>query len=180
MIDVADIKYPVKFHFFDIPPKYIIFWSKGSKGVYETGTESDFSINYFVDNHNRVNPTNKPGARYYCEYFRGEIKPKLDRFYSGGFFGSSIVSATASNDAINSDAVKSYGAGKAEDIPIGATLLKIKSGDGWDEMRFKVRRIEIHDGIVTLLSGYGGLSKKEITYTAEINIKRDTTVTWQE
>lgn len=64
-----------------------------------------------------------------------------------------------------------------EQMPVGATLHYIQREDGeWDELRFKPDRIEIHDDIFTLLSGYAGFRKKEISYSVEINIKRGTKI----
>ena len=177
-MDVADIKYPARFYFFDIAPKYITFWSKGAKGVYDTSTESDLKISYFVSMHNKVNPINNPGSRYYCECSKDNVIEQDNDCLTVNLAGGGKIKI---NKYTENPRINICSTGEVEHMPIGATLIKIKNGDVWDEMRLKVRRIEIHDDIITLLSGYaGGCINGGNTYAAEINIKRGTTVTWQE
>ncbi|WDR21502.1 hypothetical protein PJM39_0009 [Salmonella phage vB_SenS_UTK0006] len=64
-----------------------------------------------------------------------------------------------------------------EDMPVGATLLGVQRENGeWDELKFKPRRIEVHDDVICLLSGYAGGYKRGNNYGAEININRGTNV----
>lgn len=64
-----------------------------------------------------------------------------------------------------------------EQMPVGATLHYVQREDGeWEELKFKPRRIEVHDDIICLLSGYSGFSTKALNYSAEINIKRGTKI----
>ncbi|WEY17712.1 hypothetical protein VC1_52 [Vibrio phage Vc1] len=53
----------------------------------------------------------------------------------------------------------------------------VQREDGeWEELKFKPRRIEVHDDIICLLSGYSGAHKALNNYSAEINIKRGTKI----
>ncbi|WDR21585.1 hypothetical protein PJM35_0007 [Salmonella phage vB_SenS_UTK0007] len=62
-------------------------------------------------------------------------------------------------------------------MPVGAILVGIQRECGeWDELKFKPRRIEVHDDTITLLSGYAGGYKTGNNYSGEINIKRGTKV----
>ncbi|QLF85336.1 hypothetical protein STSR3_52 [Salmonella virus STSR3] len=61
-------------------------------------------------------------------------------------------------------------------MPVGATLHYVQREDGEWEEQFKPRRIEVHDDIICLLSGYSGFSTKALNYSAEINIKRGTKI----
>lgn len=62
-------------------------------------------------------------------------------------------------------------------MPVGATLLGVQRENGeWDELKFKPRRIEVHDDVICLLSGYSGGYKSGNNYGAEINIKICTNV----
>lgn len=62
-------------------------------------------------------------------------------------------------------------------MPVGAMLLGVQRENGeWDELKFKPRRIEVHDDVICLLSGYAGGYKSGNNYGAEINIKRGTNV----
>lgn len=64
-----------------------------------------------------------------------------------------------------------------EQMPVGATLHSIQRENGeWDELKFKPRRIEVHDDVICLLSGYASGYKTGNNYGAEINIKRGTKI----
>lgn len=67
-----------------------------------------------------------------------------------------------------------------EEMPLGAELIAINNGDEWDNFTFPVRRIEVSDDTITLLSGYaGGYSKIGKSYAGEFNIKRGTKVRYR-
>lgn len=173
-MDVADIKYPVRFHFFDIAPKYITFWSKGAKGVYDTGTESDLKISYFVSMHNKVNPTNNPGSRYYCECSEDNVIEQDNDCLTVNLYGGGKIKI---NKYTENQRINICSTGEVEHMPIGATLHAIQRKDGeWQELRFKPDRVEVHEDNICLLSGYSGFSKKALNYSAEINIKRGTKI----
>ncbi|EDV3179107.1 hypothetical protein CSP48_004018 [Salmonella enterica subsp. arizonae] len=63
-------------------------------------------------------------------------------------------------------------------MPFGATLKGIQYCNGeWIETTFKPCRVEIHNDVITLFSGYAGWRPKgDKAYGAEINIKRGTNV----
>lgn len=187
MLNIKEINFPITFHFPDMMNRNVTFESKDAKGVWQDGHESWLDLGYFVHQHNKQNPSNEPHKPHHYKmaehrenkdtsdtlrYFfskTGDVFLNGALIYDGAMF-------TASTAKLSCDMIC-----KIEDMPVGATLLAIKrNAEGWDDVRFTPRRIEIHDDTITLLSGYaGGYSKSGNNYALETNIKRGTKVKYR-
>lgn len=176
MLNVNEINFPITFKF---PiQQSITFNNASSNGVWQVSREeSNLPLEYFIEQHNKQNPYNEPHKRHYYEM--AEKKEHNDTIDSIGYLFSNTGEArfhgaifTASIGAKDYDYICDV-----ELMPVGAILVGIQRECGeWDDLKFKPNRIEVHDDIICLLSGYAGFSKKAISYSAEINIKRGTKV----
>lgn len=171
MLKASEINYPIIFSFTDSRGS-ITFYSRDSKGIWSSGSESMFGVDTFVHRHNEFNKDNNPEFDYYYEMVESKT---INDFLFGDdmkhlITGSSIL--TASLFATD------YQICKIEEMPVGATLKGIQDCNGeWNEITFKPVRVEVHDDVITLLSGYAGWRPKgDKKYGAEINIKRGTNV----
>lgn len=175
MLNVREINYPITFDLKN--ENKSITYTDPSTGSYADGERTELKVSFFVNAHNKHNPENDKNKRYYYEM--AEKKEHDDTIDSiGYFFAKSGVMHingavfTASIGAKDYDYICDV-----ELMPVGAILVGIQRECGeWDDLKFKPNRIEVHDDIICLLSGYAGFSKKAISYSAEINIKRGTKV----
>lgn len=180
MLKVSEINYPITFRFTDSRGS-ITFNYSDSKGIWRSGSESMFGVGTFVNYHNKLNKYNNPEFDYYYEM--AEHK-SVNAFMFVDNIKHIINNALINNALINSSPIYTASIGathyricKVENMPVGATLLGVQRENGeWDELKFKPRRIEVHDDVICLLSGYSGGYKSGNNYWAEINIKRGTNV----
>lgn len=180
MLKANEIKFPITFN--DCANGLsITFYSATSNGVWSGGDKSSLSLSYFIKLHNEHNPHNKIDERYRYAMAAKKEKKREDNDLAdalnylnikpGQVFVNGAV-FTASIGAKDYDYIC-----KVENMPVGATLLGVQSENGeWDELKFKPRRIEVHDNVICLLSGYAGGYKSGNNYGAEINIKIGTNV----
>ncbi|EFR5223077.1 hypothetical protein HYL88_004633 [Salmonella enterica subsp. enterica serovar Infantis] len=181
MLKSSEINYPITFHFTDSRGS-ITYNSSDSKGVWRSGGVSMYSINTFVDRHNKYNEYNNPDFDYYYEMAEHKsVKASVPGDNEKYFINKGMLVDGHLNfkgDAFYASAFNpDYRIYKIEDMPVGATLLGVQRENGeWDELKFKPRRIEVHDDVICLLSGYSGGYKRGNNYGAEINIKIGTNV----
>lgn len=150
MLNINEINFPITFNT-GMAGK-ISFANDQDGGIWDNGEKSDFKLSYFVKQHNHYNIHNKVGARYHYEM----AEPRREQ-----------------NDHV--DALHC----NIEDMPVGATILAIKrNAEGWDDVTFTPRRIEVHDDTITLLSGYAGFNG-HASYSLELSIKRGTKVKYR-
>ena len=165
MLKVDEIIYPITFHFYN--PSMVITFTDKKTGIWDSGRKTQFPVDYFVENHYCYNPHNEACVDYYYKMNSGYFFAKDGKAHFGSaHIARGIISANSKTIC------------KIEDLPVGATIKGIKRNkEGWDDVTFTPRRIEIHDDMITLLSGYaGGYSKDGNNYALEINIKRGTKV----
>lgn len=169
MLKVSKINYPITFRFTD-PRDSITFNSRYSKGVWHSGLESTFGVDAFVKKHNQLNKDNNPDFDYYYEMSEHKIDNEKYFIDKGMIVDGNL---NLNGDAFTaSKFTLDYRICKVEEMPVSATLKGIQDCNGeWHEVTFKPVRFEVHDDIITLLSGYAGWP-----YGAEINIKRGTNV----
>lgn len=164
MLKASEINYPITFHFTDSRDR-ITFNSRDSKGIWYSGRESMFGVDTFINQHNKFNKGNNPEFDYFYEM--AEHK-SVNAF----MLGDNVKIYTEPFFTID------YRICKIEEMPVGATLKGIQDESGeWNKISFKPGRVEVHDDVITLLSGYAGWRPKgDKKYGAEINIKRGTNV----
>lgn len=175
MLSIEKINFPITFKFYD-PYMQVTFTSK-TRGEWDDGGITGFRLEYFVKNHNIKNPDNIPGKDGYYEMTENKSV--------NGFMLGDNVKHFIENAPINAGTIYTASIGitdyricKIEEMPVGATLKGIQDCNGeWNEITFKPGRVEVHDDVITLLSGYAGWRPKgDKAYGAEINIKRGTNV----
>ena len=178
MLNINEIKFPITFDT-GLAGK-VTFANAQDKGVWSNGEESDFKLSYFVKQHNHYNMHNKPGLRYHYEMQEAVreqndqvdalqylLSPTGECYLKNAFIQSGTV-------AVNTDMICAI-----EEMPVGATILAIKrNAEGWDDVTFTPRRIEVHDDTITLLSGYAGFNG-HASYSLELSIKRGTKVKYR-
>lgn len=175
MLKVDEIIYPITFDSYGVGKFKFTSRSNGFKtDLLGREVKYNGSVDHFVAQNNRFNPNNSPAKDYY--YTMAEKKENNP----GGYFFAKNGEMIIGNAYISSGIISTTSETicKIEDVPIGATIKGIKrNAEGWDDVTFTPRRIEIHDDMITLLSGYaGGYSKDGNNYALEINIKRGTKV----
>lgn len=172
MLKASEINYPITFHFTDSRGS-ITYNSRDSKGIWRSGGESMLGVDTFVNQHNKFNKDNNPEFDYYYEMAEHVSLPW------------DSVELMINNASVNVETIYTASIGvtdyricKIEYMPVGATLKGIQDCNGeWNEITFKPGRVEIHDDVITMLSGYAGWRPKgDKAYGAEINIKRGTNV----
>lgn len=182
MLSIEKINFPITFKFYK-PDMQVTFTSK-TRGEWEGGGITGFKLEYFVNKHNNKNPDNIPGKDGYYEIAeprreRDDHVDALQYLLSRGcelFIGDVKINNELIDDPVKAETETFC---NIEDMPVGATILAIKRNDeGWYDVIFTPRRIEVHDDTITLLSGYacGSMPKRTQTYAAELNIKRGTLV----
>nr|DAH97859.1 MAG TPA: hypothetical protein [Caudoviricetes sp.] len=182
MLNIKEINFPIIFNFpADYTMKHITFENDSDNGTWSNGNKSGLPISYFIKQHNTQNQYNTEGKPYFYKMAAKKEKKREDNdlldalsylnikpgqvFFNGAVFAASI-------GAKDYDYIC-----KVENMPVGATLLGVQSENGeWDELKFKPSRIEVHDNVICLLSGYSGGYKSGNNYDAEINIKIGTNV----
>lgn len=182
MLKANEINFPIIFNFpADYTMKHITFENDSDNGTWANGNKSGLPLSYFIKQHNIQNPYNTEGKPYFYKMAAKKEKKREDNdlldalsylnikpgqvFFNGAVF-------TASISAKDYDYICDV-----ELMPVGAILVGIQRECGeWDELKFKPRRIEVHDDTITLLSGYAGGYKTGNNYSGEINIKRGTKV----
>lgn len=159
MLKVDEIIYPITFDSYGVGKFKFTSRNNGVKtDLLGREVKYNGSVDHFVAQNNRFNPNNSPAKDYYYT-MTGEV-----RFYGDTF--------TALIGAKDYDYICDV-----ELMPVGAILVGIQRECGeWDELKFKPRRIEVHDDTITLLSGYAGGYQTGNNYSGEINIKRGTKV----
>lgn len=176
MLSIEKINFPITFKNC-ANGKNITYHREHGNGVWSDGWKSSLSLKYFINLHNEHNQSNSNVLRYYYEMAEKRedndladalnylnIKPG-QVFVNGAVFTASII-------AKDYDYICDV-----ELMPVGAILVGIQRECWeWDELKFKPRRIEVHDDTITLLSGYAGGYKTGNNYSGEINIKRGTKV----
>lgn len=157
--------YPITFR---IDAGYITFTSLES-GASDTGVKSAYTAIDFAETHNHLNPEND------------ESKP----FYIPPVVNGAVQSATTYGCIGKIPFKQLLGRGcrrmtvkftecAIEDMPIGSQVVGIQRDENeWDDLKIKVRRIEVHEDIIVLLAHY---SMHGVGYGAEVNIKRGTLV----
>lgn len=176
MLSIEKINFPITFKNC-ANGKNITYHSEHGNGVWSDGWKSSLSLKYFINLHNEHNQSNSNVLRYYYEMAeKREYDDLLDALkylnIKHGHVNLNGAVFTASVGAKDYDYIC-----KVENMPVGATLLGVQSENGeWDELKFKPRRIEVHDDVICLLSGYTGGYKSGNNYGAEINIKIGTNV----
>lgn len=171
MLKASEINYPITFRFTDSTGS-ITFNSRDSKGIWRSGSESMLGVDTFVNYHNKLNKNNNPEFDYYYEMAEHVSLP-----WDSVELMINNASVNVETICTASIGVTDYRICKIEYMPVGAALLGIQRENGeWDELKFKPRRIEVHDDVICLLSGYSGGYKRGNNYGAEINIKRGTNV----
>lgn len=180
MLKANEINFPITFNYC-ANGLSITFYSATSNGVWSGGDKSSLSLSYFIKLHNEHNPHNKIDERYRYAMAAKKEKKREDNDLAdalnylnikpGQVFANGAV-FTASIGAKDYDYICDV-----ELMPVGAILVGIQRECGeWDDLKFKPRRIEVHDDVICLLSGYSGGYKSGNNYGAEINIKRGTNV----
>lgn len=176
MLNINKINFPITFKNC-ANGKNITYHSEHGNGVWSDGWKSSLSLKYFINLHNKHNQSNSNVLRYYYEMAeKREYDDLLDALkylnIKPGQVNLNGAVFTASVGAKDYDYIC-----KVENMPVGATLLCVQHENGeWDEFKFKPRRIEVHDNVICLLSGYAGGYKSGNNYGAEINIKIGTNV----
>lgn len=176
MLSIEKINFPITFKNC-ANGKNITYHSEHGNGVWSDGWKSSLSLKFFINLHNEHNQSNSNVLRYYYEMAeKREDNDLLDAMkylnIKPGQVNLNGAVFTASVGAKDYDYIC-----KVENMPVGATLLGVQRENGeWDELKFKPRRIEVHDDVICLLSGYSGGYKSGNNYGAEINIKRGTNV----
>lgn len=182
MLNINEINFPITFNT-GMAGK-ITFANDQDGGVWENGEKSDFKLSYFVKQHNHYNIHNKVGARYHYEMAEPKREQDdqvdaLQYLLSRGcelFIGDVKINNELIDDPVKAETETFC---NIEDMPVGATILAIKrNAEGWDDVTFTPRRIEIHDDMITLLSGYAGFNG-HTSYSLELNIKRGTKVKYR-
>lgn len=180
MLIIEKINFPITFKFYQ-PDMQVTFTSK-TRGEWEGGGITGFKLEYFVNKHNNKNPDNIPGKDwYYIMAACGKEEKREDNDLLDALHYLNIKHGQVNlNGAVFTVSVGSKDYDyicKVENMPVGAALLGIQRENGeWDELKFKPRRIEVHDDVICLLSGYSGGYKSGNNYGAEINIKIGTNV----
>lgn len=119
--------------------------------------------------HNKLNPLNSPDLDFYLPPF---VNGKVQRSVTNGRLEQSIQTEQAIGRGYRM--TKKYIECAIEDMPIGFQIVGIqRDEEEWDELKIKVRRIEVHDDMIVLLTHY---SMHGVGYGAEVNIKRGTLV----
>lgn len=176
MLKANEINFPITFN--DCANGLsITFYSATSNGVWSGGDKSSLSLSYFIKLHNEHNPHNEIDERY--RYAMAEKKEHNDTIDSIGYFFANTGEARFYGDVFTASiGAKDYDyICDVELMPVGAILVGIQRECGeWDDLKFKPRRIEVHDDTITLLSGYAGGYQTGNNYSGEINIKRGTKV----
>ncbi|QPX73345.1 hypothetical protein SUPREME284_67 [Citrobacter phage vB_CfrD_Supreme284] len=171
MLSIEKINFPITFKNC-ANGKNITYQSEHGNGVWSDGWKSSLSLKCFINLHNEHNQSNSNVLRYYYEMAeKREDNDLLDALkylnIKPGQVNLNCAVFTASAGAKDYDYIC-----KVENMPVGATLLGVQRENGeWDELKFKPRRIEVHDDVICLLSGYSGGYKSGNNYGAEINIK---------
>ncbi|AWY04308.1 hypothetical protein HOT39_gp06 [Escherichia phage LL5] len=180
MLSIEKINFPITFKFYH-PDMQVTFTSK-THGEWGCGGITGFKLEYFVNKHNNKNPDNIHGKDGYYEMAAcgREEKREYDDLLDALKYLNIKPGQVNLNGAVFTASVgaKDYDyICKVENMPVGATLLGVQRENGeWDELKFKPRRIEVHDDVICLLSGYAGGYKSGNNYGAEINIKIGTNV----
>lgn len=171
MLNINEINFPITFDLKNESKS--ITYTDPSTGSYADGDRTELKVSFFVNAHNKHNPKNDKNKRYYYEM--AEKKENNPGRYFFAKFGEMHINGaifTASIGAKDYDYICDV-----ELMPVGAILVGVQRECGeWDELKFKPRRIEVHDDTITLLSGYTGGYKTGNNYSGEINIKRGTKV----
>lgn len=207
MLKLADIRYPITFHsrgvgyFTYESENQCVMRSEDTEHV----CESNSTIEHFIRCHNQHYLSVKdyafamPGmvCKNYTPY-EGQDMTVYEGLYLSGFpigggktsiqkiIGDEIHKETVGmkapggwrikKDAFTVQEIVTEGA--IEDMPIGASLVALKNSDGeYESVQFKVRKIEVHDDTICLLSHFGGYNDKP--FAIELNIKRGTMVKWK-
>ena len=176
MLSIEKINFPITFKNCS-NGKNITYHSEHGNGVLSDGWKSSLSLKYIINLHNEHNKSNSNVLRYYYEMAeKREDNDLLDALkYLNIKPGQVNLNGTVFTSSVGA---KDYDhICKVENMPVGATLLGVQRENGeWDELKFKPRRIEVHDDVICLLSGYAGGYKSGNNYGAEININRGTNV----
>ena len=172
MLIIEKINFPITFKKC-ANGKNITYHSEHGNGVWSDGWKSNLSLKYFINLHNEHNQSNSNMLRYYYEMAEHVSLPW------------DSVELMINNAPVNMETIYTASIGitdyricKIEEMPVGATLKGIQDCNGeWKEITFKPGRVEVHDDVITLLSGYAGWRPKgDKAYGAEINIKRGANV----
>lgn len=178
MLKVDEIIYPITFDSYGVGKFKFTSRNNGVKtDLLGREVKYNGSVDHFVAQNNRFNPNNSPAKDYY--YTMTENKEHSDTIDSIGYFFANAGEARFHGDTFTASiGAKDYDyICDVELMPVGAILVGIQRECGeWDELKFKPRRIEVHDDTITLLSGYAGGYKTGNNYSGEINIKRSTKV----
>lgn len=191
-LSLDNIKYPITFH---TTGKSTIRYTSRDNGVYGDGQKSELKVDFFVGAHNKFNPHNEKDKVYYVE----DITKHLfdDAPIGGGksYFAQAIDNAARRiGEQVHSQTIKTFGGwridksgiacqeivtqGAIEDMPLGASIIGIRDNNGdWHDVSFPVKRIELHEDMICILSHHG--SYKDNPFAAELNIKRGTMVKWK-
>ena len=156
--------YPITFR---IDAGLITFTSL-ENGVTDAGVTSAYTALDFAETHNNINPENEEGKPFY-------IPPVVNGVVqSAATYGCTGKIPLKQFSGRGYRMTKSYIESAIEDMPIGSQIVGIqRDEDEWDDLKIKVRRIEVHDDTIVLLANY---SMYGVGYGAEVNIKRGTLV----
>lgn len=182
MLKANEINFPIIFNFpADYTMKNITFENDSGNGTWANGNKSGLPLSYFIKQHNAQNPYNTEGKPYFYKMAAKKEKKREDNDLLDALKYLNIRTGHVNlNGAVFTASVGSKDYDyicKVENMPVGAALLGVQRESGeWDELKFKPRRIEVHDDVICLLSGYSGGYKSGNNYGAEINIKRGTNV----
>lgn len=178
MLKVDEIIYPITFDSYGVGKFKFTSRNNGVKtDIHGREVKYNGSVDHFAEQNNRFNPNNSPAKDYY--YTMAEKRENNDILDALHYLnvkpGQVFVNGatfTASIGAKDYDYICDV-----ELMPVGAILVGIQRECGeWDDLKFKPRRIEVHDDTITLLSGYAGGYQTGNNYSGEINIKRGTKV----
>ena len=179
MLKTSEINFPITFHLPDMGGRYVTFHSNDNDGAWNSGNKCDLGLSYFIIKHNKQNPSNDPKKQYYYEMAEKKDKKREGNALLDALNYPDIKPGQVINDGVvfPDSIVKIDCICNIEHMPVGATIVGIqRECGGWDDLKFKPRRIEVHDDVICLLSGYTSGYKSGNNYGAEINIKRGTKV----
>lgn len=180
MLNINEIKFPIEFKVscvgkIKFENKYKGFWHD------DQTKPSGFSLEYFVNRHNRDNPKNEPGKDYhYIDASTVSDIPRtadIMKMLQSDNFNPSGWKISKIGKPFTTEAIDTIKISKIEDMPIGAKLIAIQNEGEWHDFRFTTKRIEIHDDVVCLLAHFG--NGKNNPFVGEMNIKRGTMVRYK-
>lgn len=161
--------YPITFHRKNgSSVTFTSLTTRSGEGEIEFSVDSFDAYDYAV-RHNRYNRLNSPALDFYLPPF---VNGEVQRAAINGRLEQEIPLVQAIGRGYRM--TKRYIESAIEDMPIGSQVVGIKRDeDEWDDLKMKVRRIEVHDDTIVLLAHH---SMHGVGYGAEVNIKRGTLV----